>query len=288
MIEAYMDESGIHDGAHVCVVAGYWGLTKKWKRFESQWSQIIEGAKEPTLKEFHSTKFWYADGTRKGIFAQGDDSKAEEFVDDLVSCIVETNLFPTSAVLVIEDWKKLNKYERMFLTGGYYDLDNQHWITTGAPNKTYFLPFQFAVVGPAIHCRAGLHVNYTFDLNKQFKNHVVDLYTLLKSDQKLQSRHRLGALDLEESQRAVGLQAADLLAYQTYKFSKLRLARKEPFKSQEVPQLLRRLITNRIEDDDFPFFDTEGLNVALHNLPAHMRSPGWKPVRLKPVRRVIW
>jgi hypothetical protein len=116
MIEAYMDESGIHEGAHVCVVAGYWGLTKKWKRFESQWSQIIEGAKEPTLKEFHSTKFWYADGTRKGIFAQWDDSKAEEFVDDLVSCIVETNLFPTSAVLVIEDWKKLNKYDTTIWT----------------------------------------------------------------------------------------------------------------------------------------------------------------------------
>jgi hypothetical protein len=24
MLEAYMDESGIQDGAHICCVAGYW------------------------------------------------------------------------------------------------------------------------------------------------------------------------------------------------------------------------------------------------------------------------
>jgi hypothetical protein len=49
MIEAYMDESGIHDGAHVCVIAGYWGTVKKWKKFEDRWKTILHDANEPTL-----------------------------------------------------------------------------------------------------------------------------------------------------------------------------------------------------------------------------------------------
>lgn len=51
MIEAYMDESGIHEGAHVCVIAGYWGSQKKWKRFETRWREILRDANEPALKE---------------------------------------------------------------------------------------------------------------------------------------------------------------------------------------------------------------------------------------------
>jgi hypothetical protein len=287
MIEAYMDESGIHDGAHVCAIAGYWGSARKWRRFETRWTSVIKDAHEPSLREFHSVEFWYADGRRKGIFAKWDDTKADKFIEDLVQCIVETKLFPTSAVLVVDEWRKLNKAERMLLSGGYYDTVNQRWIATGAPNKTYFLPCQFAVVTPAINCKPGLHVHYTFDLNKQFKNHAVALFQLLKNDQTLACRHRLGRLDLETSENAAGLQAADLLAYQTYKFGKYRIERGGPLPMSLVPPILRRLIRNSPDEDSFPFFDREGLNLALNNLPAHMRSPGWPPVKLRPRNRML-
>jgi hypothetical protein len=170
----------------------------------------------------------------------------------------------------------------MFLTGGYYDIANGKWIHQGAPNKRYFLPFQFAVAHPAIHSAPGLHVHYVFDLNKQFKRHALDLFAIMKNDPNLQCRHRIGALDFEIGEVAIGLQAADLFAYQNYKFSKLRIERGQPFKRSELPVLLRTLATNARSDNDFPFFDQEGSNVALHNLPTHLRSPGWHPVRLKP------
>ena len=218
MIEAYMDESGIHDGAHVCVIAGYWGSVKKWKKFEPWWAQILKDANEPTLTEFHSTDFWYANGKRKGVFSRWSDKKADKFLADLVECIVETKIIPTSAMLIVKEWDKLNRNEKMFLTGALYDKKAQHWVRTGAPNKTYFWPFQFAIANPALYCKPGLHVHYTFDLNKQFKNYAVDLFALIKSDPHFKYRHNIGALDFETGERAVGLQAADLLAYQTYKF----------------------------------------------------------------------
>jgi hypothetical protein len=133
MVEAYMDESGIHDDAHVCIIAGYWGSEKKWRRFEARWPEIIKAANEPMLKEFHSTEFWNSKGERHGVFAKWSDTKADKFINDLVACIIETKIFPTSAMLVIDEWKKLNKDEKRFLTGGRYDLAAKKWVKPGAP-----------------------------------------------------------------------------------------------------------------------------------------------------------
>jgi hypothetical protein len=33
MIDAYLDESGIHDGAEVCLIAGYFGGRVQWRKF---------------------------------------------------------------------------------------------------------------------------------------------------------------------------------------------------------------------------------------------------------------
>jgi hypothetical protein len=106
------------------------------------------------------------------------------------------------------------------------------------------------------------------------------LYGILKNDLTYEIRHRLGSLDFEIGEKAVGLQAADLFAFQTYQFGKQRIQRKQPMEFSELPPLLRQLGTNRQQgDDDFPFFDREGLNIALRNFPTHLRSPGWtKPV----------
>jgi hypothetical protein len=285
MVEAYMDESGIQAGAHVCVIAGYWGSAKKWRRFEKRWPQILKEANEPTLTEFHSTKFWNSRGERHGVFAKWSESKADKFIEDLVGCIVDTEIFPTSCVLVIDEWNKLNQNERRLLTGGRYDPTTERWIRPGAPNKTYFWPFQLAIAAAASHCKPGLHVHYTFDLNKQFKNHAANLFALLKADPTLNIRHRLGTLDMEVSQIAVGLQAADLFAYQTYKVSKWRIKQPKTPRLTDAPVILQQLLTNAQSNDDFPFFDREGLNVALDSLPRHLRSSKWTPtvIRRRPI-----
>jgi hypothetical protein len=278
MLVAYMDESGIHDGAQVCVISGYWGGENQWKRFEPRWKRII---KDAGMNEFHSSKFWKPDGTRRGVYASWPDSKADKFITDLLACIGDYKIYPMSATLKVDAWKKLNKEERMFLTGGKYDLAIKEWLTPSAPNKTYFLPFQFCVVYPAMACKEHLKVHYSFDLNKQFKNHASDLFKLLKADENITSRNRIGELSLPTSEEAPGLQAADLLAYQTYQFSRVRIAQNKAVKISTMPPILRAALKNARDPMDFPFFDESGLNVALHNLPSDMRSEGWYPVKLK-------
>lgn len=279
MIEAYMDESGIHDGAHACVIAGYWGSKKKWTKFETRWKQILRDANEPTLTEFHSTDFWNAQGQRKGVFAQWSEQKANGFIDDLANCIADSRVFPTAATLVVAEYERLNRDEKMFLTGGNLHTATQQWVTSGAPKRTYFVPFRFAVEYPAVNCPSGLHVHYVFDLNKQFKTYALEYFSLIKQNPKIRARHRMGSIDFAASDTAIGLQAADMLAYQTYKFGKVRIESgpKAPHVSG-TPPLLQKLMTNLRDDSDFPFIERDGLNVMLHSMPTNLRSPGWKPV----------
>jgi len=53
MIEAYLDESGIHDGAAVCVIAGYFGGPGQWHKFERLWRKSLDRAGVP-LEKFHA------------------------------------------------------------------------------------------------------------------------------------------------------------------------------------------------------------------------------------------
>lgn len=271
-----MDESGIHEGAQVCVVAGYWGSAKKWRRLENRWREIINNADEPSLKEFHSSQFWNSKGGRRGIFASWSDEKAAKFIDDLTSCMVDSRLFPTSAALVTAEWKKRTKEERMFLTGGTYDVVNNRWVTVGAANRIYFLPFQIALSNPAITCKPGLHVQYFFDLNKQFKKHALDLFHYMKNEKRSNFRHRMGGIDFPTSEEAPGLQCADLLAYQTHKSAKERIKRAEPMEMDELSPLFRKLVSGSRERYQFPFLDNNGINLALQNIPAHLRGPAWR------------
>ena len=203
MLEAFMDESGIHDGAHVCTIAGYYGGENQWRKFETRWHRIIEDTDTPALKEFHAIEFWKRyDGKPVGVYSGWTASKADQFLADLLACIVDYRLYPMTATLVVSEWKKLNKSERMFLTGGRYDTIAEKWINHGAPNRTYFLPFQFCVTYPAMACAEHLKVHYSFDLNKQFKNYATDLFALMKQDPRTKCRARIGELSLPTSEEA--------------------------------------------------------------------------------------
>jgi hypothetical protein len=58
MMEAYFDESGIHDGAKVCVVAGFYGTQPAWRVFENQWKKILSDYPELDGEGFHAKRFF--------------------------------------------------------------------------------------------------------------------------------------------------------------------------------------------------------------------------------------
>jgi hypothetical protein len=53
MLHAYLDESGIHDGAAVCVIAGYFGGSGQWRNVEADWRDMLADFNIP-MEEFHA------------------------------------------------------------------------------------------------------------------------------------------------------------------------------------------------------------------------------------------
>src|SRR5229473_1114245 len=86
MIQAYLDESGIHDGAGVCAIAGYFGGPGQWKKLGSEWREVIRRHNVP---EFHAKEFWgfAPNGERVGPYRGWSKLKADVFLDQLVRTI---------------------------------------------------------------------------------------------------------------------------------------------------------------------------------------------------------
>jgi len=65
-LQAYCDESGIHDGAAHCLLVGFVGIAHTWRKFESEW------ARASGCVLFHGNRFFARDGRGRRV---GPDSR---------------------------------------------------------------------------------------------------------------------------------------------------------------------------------------------------------------------
>ena len=174
IMNVHLDESGIHDGAKVCALAGYCGHENSWRGFEKRWLAVLHEFEVP---EYHARRFFARDnhGERVGVYAGWDDRKARRFYDHLLRVIVRCRIFPVAGVVVDQEWKSLNYNERRYLTGG--QLKNGKFITSGAPSKQYFLPFLQVVSCVGNYCLEGERANFFFGLDRTFSGYALKYYT---------------------------------------------------------------------------------------------------------------
>ena len=89
MLETYLDESGIHQGAKVCAVGGFYGHEAAWRKFEGQWNKIVSDYPELKDKGFHARRFFAREnGKRVGPYEDWSDDKADKFLNRLVQCVM--------------------------------------------------------------------------------------------------------------------------------------------------------------------------------------------------------
>jgi hypothetical protein len=139
MIDAYLDESGIHDGAAICVVAGYFGGPGQWKKFAADWRKTLNEAEVP-LEKFHAKDLI----RRNGFFSDWSDEKHGSFISAVGHAICRYKLFPVSQAVVVADFNSLTQGQRKAFTGATVK-DDGTILTSGCPSKPYFLPFQYAL-----------------------------------------------------------------------------------------------------------------------------------------------
>ncbi|HUS19188.1 MAG TPA: hypothetical protein VMZ25_06025, partial [Terriglobales bacterium] len=117
MLKVFLDESGIHSGAEVCVVAGYANSARRWKVFEQLWKQRLNKA---GLLEFKAARFFRrnSDGSGCGDYHGWKREELIALFNDLVAIINKTKPLLIGSVLAVNDFLQLSKDEREYLTGG--------------------------------------------------------------------------------------------------------------------------------------------------------------------------
>jgi hypothetical protein len=256
MLEAYLDESGIHDQAKVCVVAGFYGRQAAWRRFERQWNTGLKN--HPELKDgFHAKVFFgRSNGKRVGPYKDWSDEKAQQFLNYLLKCIRDNWIFPIGFGIVVEDFMQLPLKSRQWLTGARFRVGDGEYLSGGCPRKSYYLPFQFCVLGAGQISGAPEHdkIQCFAGLDRTFSGYATELYKFCATDPRIPEslRSRLGGISYPLSKDTPGIQVADLLAYCMYQHS----AELVKDGQKPTPELLRKLCKRAKKKQHFTLFNS--------------------------------
>jgi hypothetical protein len=244
MLEGYFDETGIHDGADICIVAGYYAARPQWKKYEVAWKRIL---RREGIKEFHA-KVFFGPAPQGSEYYGWSTARRKWYISDLLEAITDNELHAIGAGVMLADWNRLDLKQRRYLTGAEYSPALNKFKSSGCPTKPYFLPFQDCILKVIKHCKRGEKAHFFFDLNKQFSGYSVDLYALIKKHQTtfpFQS-DSLGTLSLPTGLEAVHLQAADLFCYLLKQHMNSKLTNN---RIKSCPMLKRATLHSRASED---------------------------------------
>lgn len=255
MFEAYLDETGIHDGAPFCVIAGYFGGPGQFRKFSKSWHGALSAFEVP-LAQFHALDFMKG----RKFFYGWDAAKRDGLADALAAAVIRYKLYPVSVGLVVDDFKGLTLMQRRFFTGATV-LDGR-LVTSGCPNKPCFAPFQHCIKQVVSYAAVGGNADFFFGTDRPFAKYAETLYRAIKgSRQPDETRCRLGKIDFPLAKETPALQAADLLAYLTATHMQAH-----PDGPVQPNGLLLSMLTNIRMMEDHKFFNKETMRAQIESL----------------------
>ena len=252
MLKAYFDESGIHNGSPICVVAGFVLSSQRARLLSDKWQSNL--LYQWRIPYFHAKEF----SQRTGPFKGWRDVQVRDFSIAAIAIINEAFSIvdvgvSIGAALVAKDFFALTTDERRWLTGGQYVLsrnaDQKKWKKQGVPTKPYFLLFQHAVLD-AVKLTAdrtyqgdvldtGDMVHFIFDQQKEYEVSARSVFRAMKQ-MPLSIRNRIGDVVFSSKLRATPLQVADFMAYESYCYLRDRELSGKDVISRQAGRLLSR------------------------------------------------
>src|SRR6476659_10008779 len=214
---SYTDESGSHNGARFCVIAGYVGRIDAWKGFERDWREVLD---KYQIRWFHAKEF-LPSGRRefRPVLGWSDDKK-RRILDELINVINARPVCLVASAVDTELFWRLTLDERRQFTGGRYDNRRRTWVEQGKPNAPYFLAFHHCIKVAGGLVPEGETLLPVFAEHPDYKIKAYELYPAIRNDPRLPYSGRLAEELAISSPRTVAmLQAADLAAYGFYQFS---------------------------------------------------------------------
>jgi hypothetical protein len=218
IFRTYFDESGIHEGAPFCVVAGYIGTTKQWSAFETMW--------EPDAKApgFHGREFFIrdADGCRVGPYQGWSDAQADDYLNRLLSAVHKAGVVPIGGMVDAAAFRAYSEARRRFLTGGKLvhvgESGKQRWNPLGKPSAPYFLALMSVLAQSVSATPSEFKVDFTLDRQQQFEGWAKDLCKCIQEKWEPDESTRFGTVAFASRDDASPLQAADMLAHAWYEY----------------------------------------------------------------------
>jgi hypothetical protein len=268
MIDAYLDESGIHDKAKVCLIAGYFGGPGQMKRLDRAWRKTLADFNFP-MEEFHA----------KDLLKSRD---AQPMLRALAKVAGEQRkVHPIAYGIVVDDFFSFSMDERRFLTGATLMQQSGKLVTSGYPSKPYFTPFQNIIKVVTDYAPVGGKAHFYFGLGRPFSEYALKMFEQIKSQGDMKkaysswtSRDRLGDSSFPLAQSTAPLQAADLMAHSIYLHMQEEIAAGRSGDFTKLPLGIARLCVANGISSNLVYQNKECLRETLDQ--ARSLCPAWK------------
>ena len=198
MVKVFGDESCTHRGAKITAVAIYFARPENWRKFRKPWRRCL---KKYGLSSFHMVDFENCDGA----FVGWGDKKKSSLIRQLLPHIPKYSVQGLSCAILDSDTLRSSK-ELAFVRKEFHQDE---------------LPYLFCFLRLIKILGSGLTAEFAHDRmafvfeENQFSWIAMKCYWLLKKTAPY--AERLASITFCPKDAAPELQAADVLAYQTYK-----------------------------------------------------------------------
>jgi len=256
MIDAYLDESGVHQDAEVCMIAGYFGGRGQWRKFGKQWQQVLRDFNMP-LNEFHA----------QGLVKR---SATYNLQIALAQTIANFRIHPVAQGVLVRDFFKFSLMARRFMTGATLTPEGRI-EKSGSPERPYFAPFQPVVKRVLSYAPVGGKAHFFFGLDRPFAKYAKTLFLELKDNSLFPNYERFGGIEFPLAKQTPALQAADLLVHVLYLDMHSRVQTKSLHSPSAPSELIRILIANKKDNKDLVYQDERLLRQTLQQLPIEQR-----------------
>ena len=211
----YADESGTHNGAVYCLVSGFIGSPRQWKKLDKEWGSVL---RDFGISSFHSIDFFgrrNKRGSARNPYRNWPDDKAMKFVNGLTDTIKQRQLYPIGCAIDVGAFKSFTKGERRYLTNAAITKEGQ-FLTSGAPNRPYQYAFGLLIGEALFRAVDDTLIHFVLDINSREQSYALETYNFVKARGTHPAFKRLGQISYADDETEIGLQAADLHAFSWY------------------------------------------------------------------------
>lgn len=204
MLTAYFDDSGTHGDSEVVVFGGILGMDEKhWPPFETAWkaklSQPLPG--KPPLKRFHMTDCM----AHQGEFCGYSEGERDAVIYDFRQIILDADVYGYSCAVSLPDWDSVVGTRSL----------------RGLKDPEFFCMSTAIIWASRMARQYSRQVKFVFDdmpTKREANEHIFAMYH--QGHNMNVGREEIAGISFMSSEKYVGLQGADMVAWETYNHAK--------------------------------------------------------------------